>query len=306
MTLGSLSFLLLLLLLHTPRSYSSEINERQGSSPKSDADLVEYPLDLAFLVAEFCLMGATGRGLDAFAPGLAQGGPPPVGGKMANLDPLTRNLSLQYGFIAVGHLRAIKRAVKGYPRPLLNISKDLFAETLDHFFGQPLHPPFDPYANSMNYRIACYIVTLVAPSAYAGIIPKLQNTTSKELVAGLLGVASGIETSNRAYLFEHQEWLVAPYTISVAEFTDRISEGANKLGKAGSKSEGIVVPPSQGAEGRVAGNVIEADKDSLTNGRDPEETLRIVYGSGDERVPGGFYPKGGNSRIAKHYLDSMP
>jgi hypothetical protein len=30
--------------------------------------------------------------------------------------------------------------------------------------------------------------------------------------------------------------------------------------------------------------------------------LRIVYGSGDESIPGGFYPKGANGRIARILL----
>lgn len=77
--------------------------------------------------------------------------------------------------------RAIKRAVKGFPRPLINLNKDLFAQIVDQAFGQPLNPPFDPYANSLNYQLAAYITTLVGPDMYVGIIPKLQNTESKEV-----------------------------------------------------------------------------------------------------------------------------
>lgn len=77
--------------------------------------------------------------------------------------------------------RAIKRAVKGFPRPLINLNKELFAQIVDQAFGQPLNPPFDPYANSLNYQLAAYITTVVGPNIYVGIIPKLQNTESKEV-----------------------------------------------------------------------------------------------------------------------------
>jgi hypothetical protein len=123
-----------------------------------------------------------------------------------------------------------------------------------------------------------------------------------QLVAGLLGVESGQDAVIRALLYERATVKVQPYGITVAEFTNRFSELRNKLGRAGFKDEGLVVPPVKGAEGRIVGNVLAGDRDSISYGRTPEEILRIVYGGGDEHVPGGFYPKGANGRIARSHL----
>ena len=123
-----------------------------------------------------------------------------------------------------------------------------------------------------------------------------------QLVAGLLGVESGQDAVIRALLYERRRMIVSPYGVTVAEFTDRISELRNQLGAAGLKDEGLVVQPARGAEGRVTGNVLAADHDSLSYARAPVEILRIIYGSGHERVPGGFYPRGANGRIARSYL----
>lgn len=90
----------------------------------------------------------------------------------------------------------------------------------------------------------------------------------------------------------------------MAEFTDRISELRNKLGKAGLKDEGLVVPKQLGAEGIVSGNVLAGDNNSLAYARTPKEILRIVYGTGDEHSPGGFFPHGANGRIARSYLQN--
>lgn len=95
---------------------------------------------------------------------------------------------------------------------------------------------------------------------------------------------------------------VYPYGIPVFEFTNKISKLMNNLGKAGVKEEGLLVPLAEGAEGKVTGNILVGDKYSLSYGRTPEEILRIVYGGGNESVPGGFFPKGANGRIAKSYL----
>ncbi|KAJ7980428.1 desiccation-related protein PCC13-62-like [Quillaja saponaria] len=112
------------------------------SLPQSDEDLLEFPLNLEYLEAEFFLYGALGHGLDVVAPALASGGPPPIGARLANLDVYTRDVTLQFALQEVGHLRAIKSTVKGFPRPLLDLSSASFAKVIDSAFGRPLTTPF--------------------------------------------------------------------------------------------------------------------------------------------------------------------
>ncbi|KAK7405545.1 hypothetical protein VNO78_06957 [Psophocarpus tetragonolobus] len=273
-----------------------------ASSPTSgfsDNDLLEFSLNLEYLEAEFFLFGSLGYGLDVAAPNLTGGGPPPIGGKLVQLDSLAKDVFQQFAFQEVGHLRAIKSAVGGFPRPLLDISKASIGKLMDSAFGKPLSPPFDPYANSLNFILAAYVIPYVGLTGYVGANPQLQNANSKKLVAGLLGVESGQDAILRALLYERKEQTVQPYGVTVAEFTDRISKLRNKLGNAGLKDEGIVVERELGAEGRVRGNMLAGDKDSLAYSRTPQEILRIVYGGGNERQPGGFFPKGASGRIAK-------
>lgn len=117
-----------------------------------------------------------------------------------------------------------------------------------------------------------------------------------------MGVESGQDAVLRGLLYERARQKVHPYGITVAEFTNRISKLRNKLGMEGVKDEGLIVEVSQGAEGRIQGNVLAGDQYSVAYARTPEEILRIVYGSGNETKPGGFYPKGGDGAIAKSYL----
>jgi len=127
---------------------------------------------------------------------------------------------------------------------------------------------------------------------------KLPNSYHMQLVASLLAVESGQDAVIRTLLYERRKLKVLPYPITVEEFTNRISMLRNKLGNKGIKDEGLEVPTSQGAEGKVSGNVLAGDKNSLSYSRTPEEILRIVYGR-YEIVPGGFFPKGAYGRIAK-------
>ncbi|XVF66069.1 hypothetical protein PTKIN_Ptkin10aG0004600 [Pterospermum kingtungense] len=293
---GAIVFTASLLFCLLPSAYSFV--------PKSDVNLLEFPLNLEYLEAEFFLYGALGHGLDVVAPNLTMGGPSPIGAKKANLDPLTNDVILQFAYQEVGHLKAIKKTVKGFPRPQLDLSASSFAKVIDVAFGKPLKPPFDPYANSINYLIASYMIPYVGLTGYVGANPKLKGATSKRLVAGLLGVESGQDAVIRALLYQHAKKKVSPYNIMVAEFTDRISILRDKLGRAGTKDEGLIVPVTSGAEGKISGNVLAGDENSVAYDRTPEEILRIVYGSGNESIPGGFYPKGGDGHFARSYLHS--
>ncbi|KAF7806787.1 Retrovirus-related Pol polyprotein LINE-1 [Senna tora] len=131
----------------------------------SDQDLLALAINFKYLEAEFYLIGSTGRGLDSYAPGLAQGGPPPIGGRLALLDSLTtRDIIFQFGLQDIGQMRAIRSRLSEaeFPsRPLLNISNNLFAQIMNDAFGRTLRPPFNPYANTINFLIASYVIPYV-------------------------------------------------------------------------------------------------------------------------------------------------
>lgn len=124
-----------------------------------------------------------------------------------------------------------------------------------------------------------------------------------QLLAGLLGTEAAQDAVFRGHLFERLGDAVPPYgNITVAEFTDRVSALRNRLGRCGVKDEGLTVPRALGAEGAIRTNVLSADGDSLSYARTPAELLSILYLTGDEHVPGGFYPEGANGRIARSFL----
>ncbi|GMY16887.1 desiccation-related protein PCC13-62-like [Fagus crenata] len=274
-----------------------------GPIVANDTDRIEFALNLEFLEAEFFLYGALGEGLDSIAPYLAEGGPTPIGAKKANLDHLVRRIIEEFGYQEVGHLRAIFTRIGGIHRPLLDLSRHTFAKVFDEAVGFKLSPPFDPYLNTLNYLLASYVIPYVGLVGYVGTIPNLSNKNSLSLVASLLGVESGQDAVIRTLLYERAKETVEPYDITVAHFTNKISSLRNKLGMCGIKDEGLIVPLFLGAENRTDSNILSADPNSLSYARTPPEILRIVYGSGSEYVPGGFFPKGGNGNIARSFLE---
>ncbi|XP_034690623.1 desiccation-related protein PCC13-62-like, partial [Vitis riparia] len=276
-----------------------------GPQVADDVDRIQFALNLEFLEAEFFLHGALGEGLDQVAPQLAHGGPPPIGARKANLDDVERRIIEEFGYQEVGHLRAITSAVEGLPRPPLDLSPQNFDNIFNQAIGQDLKPPMDPYSNTVNYLLASYAIPYVGLVGYVGTIPSLTNSSSLSLVASLLGVESGQDAVIRALLYKRECEFVEPYNITVAEFTRGISNLRNQLGMCGVKDEGvIVVDPQSGVENKTDSNILSADANSLSYARQPQEILRIVYGTGNESQPGGFLPKGGIGNIAQGYLNS--
>ena len=51
---------------------------------------------------------------------------------------------------------------------------------MDNAFGKPLVPPFDPYANSLNFIIASYVIPYVGLTGYVGA-NRLLSATSREV-----------------------------------------------------------------------------------------------------------------------------
>ncbi|KAJ3683729.1 hypothetical protein LUZ60_013956 [Juncus effusus] len=261
-----------------------------------------FALNLEFTEAEWFLHGALGVGLNEIAPGLSFGGPPPIDGKKANLDELTQQIIEEFGYQEVGHVRYIESVFGPIPRPLIDLSKENWARLMDMAFGYKLEPPFDPYCDSLHYMVATYMLPYVGINGYTGTNPNLDGYYSKRALAGLLGVESAQDAVIREYLFERKEKIVEPYNKTVAEFTVRISDLRNRLAMCGVKDEGLIVPRVLGAEMRICTNVISANENSVTYSRTPREILRIMYLTGDEHIPGGFWPGGGNGEIARMYL----
>ncbi|KAG6535067.1 hypothetical protein ZIOFF_000021 [Zingiber officinale] len=234
-----------------------------------EKDLFQFAQNFEFLEGEFFMFGALGYGYDTVAPGMA-----------------------------------VKNEFGGIPRPLLNLSDGVFADIMNDAFGYNLNPPFDPYNDTLKYLIAAYVIPYVGVVTAVGANPSVRGYESKRLLAGLLAVEAGQDAIIRTLLYERKYELVPPYNITVAEFTIKISELRNRLAMCGVKDEGLIVPMPLGAEGKLTTNILSADNDSLAYQRTPNEALRVLYLTGSECQPGGFFPQGANGKIAKEFLIS--
>lgn len=71
--------------------------------------------------------------------------------------------------------------MKGFPRPFLDLTASNFDKIIENAMGRKLKPQFDPYANSLNYLLASYIIPYVGLTGYVGANPKLKSPRSKRV-----------------------------------------------------------------------------------------------------------------------------
>eukprot|EP00897_Mesotaenium_endlicherianum_P003871 jgi/Mesen1/3511/ME000197S02530 len=274
-----------------------------------DTDYFQLALNLEYLEAEFYFFAAYGYGLDGYKPSYNGGGPPPVGGQKGNLSAPIRGVAEMLALQEAGHIRIIREYLgsKSVARPQIDISITNWNKLVSTALGFKLSTPFNPYQDDLHFLIAAFALPYVGLTAYVGTNPNLVTVPGKQLLAGVLGVEGGQDAMLRTLLWTHINDKVVPYTQTVDLITARITALRDILdGNSRLEDEPIIVSPPMGAEGRTKTNILAANGDSLSYARNGEETLRIVYSTGDAHKPGGFFPKGANGNIAGSFLGKGP
>jgi len=147
----------------------------------SDMEQLQFLLNAKFVEAEWFLHAALGRGVDFLDRDLAAGGPRPAGARRAALDFRTTEVAAELGYQEVGHIRAIRQAVGGFPRPAIDLAADRFAMVMDDAMGARLDPPFDPYNSTVNFLLASYVFPHITAAATMGISSSLMGFVSKRV-----------------------------------------------------------------------------------------------------------------------------
>ncbi|OMO81901.1 hypothetical protein COLO4_23382 [Corchorus olitorius] len=241
------------------------------------AELIQFSLNLFYLETSLFLYASTGKGIDAVAPNLVQG-PLPIGVRIANLDNITRKIIEEFGLQGVGIVRAIlnTKLVDPIKMPRVNLS----VEEMEHFVHLAfnvtvLTPPFNAYANTLNFLPAAASITSLIRQYYVRILPHLaDNNVLQVLATSILGTVSARFGVFRTLLYQIADVTVSPYPFNVTTLVDGIAQLMNRHGLCGVKDEGLIVALEVGAEKRSRINLIPGDVNSLAFSRTQVEILK--------------------------------
>jgi hypothetical protein len=257
----------------------------------TDADILNFALNLEYLEAQFYSFAVSGAGLPAgLLTGTGTQGPV-TGGRQVNFsDRLVREYATEIAADEQAHVAFLRSALttSAVAQPAIDIGTSPTGAFSTAARAAGLIGPgesFDPYANDENFLLAAFIFEDVGVTAYKGAAPLITNKTFLEASAGILAVEAYHAANIRTTLF--RKGIQTPALISA---TEAISNARDSLDGPSDKDQGV-------APRNNASNIAPLDENGLAFSRTPGEVLNIVYLTAVARSQGGFFPAGVNGTI---------
>ncbi len=256
----------------------------------TDADILNFALNLEYLEAQFYAFAATGAGLPAnLLTGTGtQGGV--TGGRQVNFtDPVVAQYAREIAKDERDHVAFLRRALgnSAVSQPAIDVgtaANGAFSNAARAAGLVGAGVAFDAYANDENFLLAAFIFEDVGVSAYKGAAPLLGKMFI-EAAAGILAAEAYHAGLIRTVLYG--KGLQTP---SLRAATESISDARDSLDGPEDKDQGVTGTAN-------ASNIVPADANALAFSRTTGEVLNIVYLNKAATDRGGFFPAGVNGTI---------
>ncbi len=241
----------------------------------TDADYLNFALNLEYLEASYYLIAATGSGLSAADMGTGAG--TVTGGAQV---PFTTAVQMEYAYeIAqdeLNHVRFLRSALgsAAVPMPAIDLTNSFNAAASAAGIGSS----FNPFGSFDAFLVGAFVFEDVGVTAYSGAAPLLTSKTYLSAAAGIQAV--------EAYHAGEVRTLVLAAGSTYVGYANQISALRATLGG--------------GNETTLSATTIVAcdPTNAIAYSRTLSEVLKIVYANGDSNVTsGGFFPSGMNGTI---------
>jgi hypothetical protein len=271
-----------------------------NSTGVTDADILNFALNLEYLEAEFYLHAATGSGLAGADAGSSPG--TVTGGAMvAGLSTAQQNILNEIAYDEQEHVRFLRSALasSAVARPAIDLTNSFNA--LANAAG--IASTFNPFADFNSFLVGAFIFEDVGVTAYNGAATLISDAGIK---AGYLAAAAGImavEAYHAAYV---RATLTANATTQGTSaypyfgYANKVS--ALRASVGGGDETMLTVPTGTTTSSTTVTPtaVVAADNNALAYARTTDQVLHIVYGTGGAAgvKSGAFFPNGLNGKIA--------
>ena len=268
----------------------------------SDADVLNFALNLEYLEAQFYSYAATGAGLPAAMLGASPGAV--TGGRKVNFtDPIVARYAAEIAADEVAHVNFLRTTLGGaaVAQPALNIdggAGGAFTAAARAAKVVDANGAFDPYSSDENFLLGAFIFEDVGVTAYKGASPLITNKTYLEAAAGILAVEAYHAATVRTALYA--KGIAAPSLITNAGL---ISDARDSLDGATEIDQGIAATTRTitNADATTStldvSNIVPTDANGIAYSRSAASVLNIVYLTPTMASMGGFFPAGVNGAI---------
>ena len=273
----------------------------QTSAP-SDADVLNFALNLEYLEANYYSFAVSGTGISSGdvtgtgTQGVATGGP-----AVPFASPLVARLAAEIAKDERLHVEFLRSQLtsSAVAQPTIDLSvgpNSAFSKAAQGAGVIPAGATFNPYASDEAFLLGATLLTDVGLSAYIGSSTLISNKTFLQAAAGILAVeayhASILRTSLYALGTAGGGALGGTVAVAMDPFatTAAISAARAKLDGTNSDDNGIGSAQTP--------TIINGDQTtSIAYGRTPAEVLNVVYLNPAAVTAGGFFPSGVNGTV---------
>jgi hypothetical protein len=261
----------------------------------TDADILNFALNLEYLEAQFYVFAVNGTGLPASSLGGTGTRGNVRGGRQVNFtDPVVRQYAKEIAIDEAAHVNFLRAALgaAAVAQPEIDIGStptSAFSNAARSAGLIGAGQAFDPYASDENFLLGAYIFEDVGVTAYKGASPLITNKTFLEAAAGILAVEAYHAGLVRTVLYAK-----GVQTPSLRTSADAISDARDGLDGASDLDQGIS-PIGTGVTRQS--NIVPLDANGIAFSRTAGQVLNIVYLDRRAVTAGGFFPNGVNGTI---------
>jgi hypothetical protein len=279
----------------------------------TDADVLNFALNLEYLEAQFYSYAAYGTGLDnALLTGSGTQGAVRGGRKVAFTDPIVEQYAREIAQDEIAHVRFLRTALGSstVSQPVIDVSvspTSAFSVAAQAAGLVPAGTAFDPYASDEAFLLGAFIFEDVGVTAYKGAAPLLTNKTFLDAAAGLLAVEAYHAAIVRTTLYG--KGIDVPSLRTSADAISRARDsldggganttifGANDIDQGISSYSATPINLSATQAAVTVSNIVPLDADGVAYSRSVSQVLNIVYLNSGAVAAGGFFPAGMNGNI---------
>lgn len=257
---------------------------RRGPGPghrkPTDADILNFALNLEYLEAEFYQRAVTGMGLSAAdTSGTGSQGTVTGGGAVQFATTAIAQYAAEIAADELAHVRFLRAALgsKAVAEPTIDLFNSFNTAAVAAGLIQP-GATFNPFADEASFLLGAYIFEDVGVTAYHGAAPLIHSKAYLDAAAGILAVEAYHAATIRTLLFQMGQ---GPATAAISALRASAS--------GGNDDQGVVL--------NGVANIVPTDANGLTYDRTTTQVLNIVY-LGGASGGYGFFPNGLNGAIA--------
>ena len=283
---------------------AAALNFSTGASAQAavtDADILNFALNLEYLEAQFYSYAFSGSGLPAdILTGTGTQGAVTTGtgagsARAVNFsDPIVRQYAREITADEAAHVRFLRTALgtAAVAQPAINISGDAngpftaAARAAGLVSGTQI---FDPYANDINFLLGAFIFEDVGVTAYKGASPLITNNTFLDAAAGILSAEAFHAGIIRSALYAREAQVP-----SLRSQTEAISDARDSLDGPSNLDQGVNPLTINSI---IYANIAPTDTNGIALSRTAAQVLNIVYLNRAAVTMGGFFPAGVNGTI---------